>query len=159
MNIFVLDKDPVIAAIYHLDRHCSKMILEAAQMLSTAVRLNNPGEHPLYKIAYKNHPCTVKCTTSRATYEWTLSLMKALASEFEYRFGKSHKSAELIPYLEKMTCTIPDGVLEYAQAMPDEYKNSCVVTAYRSYYRSSKMFDKNGKPMGFWTNRSKPEWL
>lgn len=71
----------------------------------------------------------------------------------------NRNTRELIPYFKKMDCTIPDGVLEYAQAMPDEHKNNCAVTAYRSYYRNCKMFNKNGAPMGFWTKREKPKWL
>lgn len=39
MNIFVLDRDPEIAALYHNDKHCIKMILETAQILSTAHRV------------------------------------------------------------------------------------------------------------------------
>ena len=35
MNIFYLNKDPKIAAMEHKDKHCLKMILEYAQMLST----------------------------------------------------------------------------------------------------------------------------
>ena len=36
MNIFVLDRDPEVAARYHCDKHVCKMILEAGQMLCTA---------------------------------------------------------------------------------------------------------------------------
>ena len=39
MNIFVLDNDPVIAAQTQCDKHVVKMIVESAQMLSTAHRL------------------------------------------------------------------------------------------------------------------------
>ncbi len=39
MNIFALDIDPRLAAQAHLDRHVVKMILEYAQLLSTAHRL------------------------------------------------------------------------------------------------------------------------
>ncbi len=39
MNIFVLDRNPEIAASYHCDRHVVKMIVEYAQLLSTAHRL------------------------------------------------------------------------------------------------------------------------
>lgn len=34
MNIFYLNKDLKIAAMEHKDKHCVKMILEYAQMLS-----------------------------------------------------------------------------------------------------------------------------
>lgn len=39
MNIFYLDKDPIIAAQQHCDKHVVKMIVEYAQMLSTAHRI------------------------------------------------------------------------------------------------------------------------
>lgn len=39
MNIFVLDENPRLAAQYHLDLHVLKMILEYAQILSTAHRV------------------------------------------------------------------------------------------------------------------------
>ena len=39
MNIFVLDKNPTIAAQMLCDKHVPKMIVESAQMLSTAHRL------------------------------------------------------------------------------------------------------------------------
>ena len=38
MNIFYLNKDPKIAAMEHKDKHCLKMILHYAQMLSTDLR-------------------------------------------------------------------------------------------------------------------------
>ena len=39
MNIFVLNKDPVLAAQEQCDKHVVKMIVESAQMLSTAHRM------------------------------------------------------------------------------------------------------------------------
>ena len=39
MNIFILDEDPTIAAQMQCDKHVVKMIVESAQMLSTAHRM------------------------------------------------------------------------------------------------------------------------
>ena len=39
MNIFYLNKDPRIAAELHVDKHVVKMIVEYAQLLSTAKRM------------------------------------------------------------------------------------------------------------------------
>lgn len=39
MNIFFLDSDPAVAARAHVDSHVVKMVLESAQMLSTAHRV------------------------------------------------------------------------------------------------------------------------
>ena len=52
MNIFVLHQDPDIAAQYHCDKHVNKMIVESAQMLSTAIRLRHgkpSGPHYVMK--------------------------------------------------------------------------------------------------------------
>ncbi len=38
MNIFFLDRDPQVCAVYHNDKHVVKMIVESAQMLSACHR-------------------------------------------------------------------------------------------------------------------------
>ena len=64
MNIFFLDKTPKFSAQYLCDKHIPKMLLESAQMLSTAVRKyeeetnTEPLSEPIYKSAYPNHPMT-----------------------------------------------------------------------------------------------------
>ena len=39
MNIFILHEDPIKSAQYQCDKHVVKMIVESAQMLSTAHRM------------------------------------------------------------------------------------------------------------------------
>ena len=60
MNIFYLDRHPIKAAQMMCDKHVVKMILESAQMLSTAHRVLDGDEYAdkvgLYKMAHKNHP-------------------------------------------------------------------------------------------------------
>ena len=160
MNVFVLDEDPARAAVYHNDVHVRKMILESTQMLSTAVRLNNPGKDlGVYKVAYTKHPCTLKCINNRSNFRWVLDLAENLAKEYEFRFDKTHASARILPEIRRYINTIPDGPLEFAQAMPDEYKNQCPVTAYRTYYKKDKIYMKNGKYMAVYTSRPIPEFL
>ena len=57
MNIFVLDYNLEKCAQYHCDRHVVKMILESAQILSTALRMN--GIVKGYRLTHINHPFTV----------------------------------------------------------------------------------------------------
>ena len=45
MNIFILDEDPVVAAQLQCDKHVVKMIVECAQMLSTAHRMLDGEEY------------------------------------------------------------------------------------------------------------------
>ena len=55
MNIFYLNNNPKIAAIEHNDKHCVKMILEYAQMLSTAHRECDGDERADISLCIKEH--------------------------------------------------------------------------------------------------------
>ena len=59
MNIFHLHKVPEVCAKYHCDKHVVKMILETAQMLSTAYQKHCGEDTNLYKPAYPKHPMTI----------------------------------------------------------------------------------------------------
>ena len=63
MNIFFIDKCPVRSAIQLCDKHVVKMVLETAQMCSTAIHEWCWGDEMIlehvYKPAYKNQPMTV----------------------------------------------------------------------------------------------------
>ena len=63
MNIFYLHNDPKICAEMHNDKHCIKMILEYAQLLSTAHRvLDGTADQTFWLICVKNIPIVmVKC--------------------------------------------------------------------------------------------------
>ncbi len=98
MNIFYLDKRPDDCAEMHCDKHVVKMILESAQMLSTAHRvLDGDKVHPdLYKIAHKNHPSTIWTRSSIQHYSWLFRLFRMLSAEYSLRYSngefKVHKS-------------------------------------------------------------------
>ena len=119
MNIFILDLDPETCAKYHADKHVVKMILEHAQMMSTALRVS--GVDAGYKIAYLNHPCTVWVRTSLANYRWLYDLTFYLNLEYRRRFNHSysHKSFNMIDSAPEPN--IPNkGLTTFVQAMPDQ---------------------------------------
>jgi hypothetical protein len=136
MNIFVLDRDPLVAARYHCDKHVPKMVLETAQMLCTARHMH--GLDAPYKRAYEKHPCTQWVASSLHNYQWTWCLGMGLGMEYEKRFGKTHKSYEVIRRLAKGSANMAEDMTPFAQAMPDEYRQECAVDAYRSYYLGDK---------------------
>lgn len=150
MNIFILDKDPIKAAKYQCDKHVVKMILESAQMLCTAVNLT--GGQAKYKATHKNHPCTKWARETKANFNWLKKHGLALCQEYTDRYGKRHKSQDII---ESVTDeTIPDGeLLPFALAMPDEYKTRDPVESYRNYYKGAK------KDFAKWSYSDKPEWF
>ena len=152
MNIFVLDNDIEKCAQYHCDKHVVKMILESAQMLSAALRLN--GINQGYQVTHKNHPCTKWTRESLSNWNWLQSLATVLNHEYKFRFDRqtNHKSYDLIK-----TLPIPQikdyGLTPFAQAMPSQYKNENPIAAYRDFYCGEK------KNLLFWTKRMKPEWV
>lgn len=172
MNLFILSLDPAKAAEEMMDKHVNKILLEAVQMLSTAMRVLNPElpeeiSNSIYKLAHKNHPVTIWCRTSRANFIWTLELVDALHTEWKYRYGhpetKIHKSYEVAQILR---ANIPEdhlfpspesqGVTPFALAMPDQYKDPSgdAVASYRAYYMSPEK-----RRIATWAKRrSAPTW-
>ena len=156
MNIFILDKNPKLAAAMHCDKHVPKMILETAQMLSTAHRVyDTPQAENLYKQAHLNHPCTKWIRESGANYRWAWHLYHELLVEFKKRRGKYHKSGELLHDLAHTPHGMPEiGLTPFPQAMPDEYKQQDAVEAYRAYY----MGDKAAFAKWEWPTAKTPYW-
>jgi hypothetical protein len=148
MNIFVLDKCPRQAARYLCDKHIVKMVLESAQMLCTV----HNGVAP-YKVAHKNHPCTIWTRTSMSNYNWLIEHGEEIGFEYTKRFGKHHKSSDVIEWCKVNRPPILDiGLTEFAQAMPDKYKNTDAVLAYRTYYVNDK------KDIAYWKRTETPLW-
>ena len=153
MNIFYLDTDVTLCAQYHCDKHVSKMILETAQLLSTAHRLSGTENNKLYKATHKNHPSAVWVRENKNQYQWAYELMKELNREYSLRYGRQHLSWTKLNTILSASPDIPDGEFTPPpQCMPDEYKDSDTVTAYRKYYLGSKS--------GFakWQYTPTPEW-
>ena len=144
MNVFYLDKNPQSAAAMHCDKHVVKMILEYAQLLSTAHRVLDGDDAPenLYKIAHKNHPSTIWTRSSKQHYQWLFRLFRKLNIEYGIRYGKIHLSWEkLNRYLEFAPKNIKDnGWTDPPQCMPDHCKKPNTVEAYRKYYLVEKSY-------------------
>jgi hypothetical protein len=154
MNIFVLDSDPAVAATYHTDKHVRKMIVESAQMLSTAHQIINGPNPNVYKIAYKNHPCTKWARESKSNYNWLFELFVNLLTEYYFRFNKHHKCSELVKHLKYVPNILKEELTPFALAMPDQYKTNDAVKSYRSYYIHEKnhLFYWTGNIPKFVTN-------
>ena len=158
MNIFYLDRDPVIAAQMMCDKHVVKMILESAQMLSTAHRVLDGDEYAdkvgLYKMAHKNHPSTIWVRSSYQHYKWLYDHMVALMREYTYRYGNHHATERLLTPLSEYPQAIPVGdFTNPPQCMPEVCKGEDTVLAYQNYY----IIEKSG--FARWTKRETPAWF
>lgn len=181
MNIFVLDKNPTIAAQTQCDKHVVKMIVESAQMLSTAHRVldgiltkkpsksgkttvkyyeldDYEAELIYYKAVHINHPCSVWCRETEANYRWLWNHMRALCQEYTHRYGKVHKSENVLWPLQSPPNNIKEGGLtQFAIAMgsnPECININDAVDSYRKYYQT-----KQDRFKMKWTNRSIPDWF
>ena len=184
MNLFYLDDDLDKCAEYHVDKHIVKMPLEVAQLMCTAIwvdehlgfvprALNKEErdhlnalkkeikhlpmeERPLtpYLPMMYNHPCTIWVRSSLDNYEWTHCYGNALNDEYHYRYAKQHKS-----------------IVEVVNKLP-EPKNMprlgftefglAMPDELKDYnnpiqsYRDYYHLDK--ATFAVWSHRSKPDW-
>jgi len=157
MNIFVLDYDPKSCAQMHCDKHVVKMILETAQLLCGVHHMTNQEtEHVPYKLSHKNHPCSIWTRECIENYVWLCDLGLELCEEYTYRYGKRHKSQEIIEWCLLNLPKIKENgtVTDFKLAMPDECKiDNNPILSYRKYYIDFK------KDFAKWKNRDVPNWF
>lgn len=164
MNIFYLSECPVQAAEWMVDKHVVKMILESAQLLSTAHRvldgkdnvLGDERDSVLYKATHINHPSAVWVRQSVQNYQWLVDHFFALMAEYTHRYGKEHKCFGYISFLLNSP---PHNLKEWdwtpmPSCMDAEYIISDdPIVNYRNYYKFGKTKLHN------WKNRQPPEWI
>jgi hypothetical protein len=155
MNIFVLDKDTRKCAVYHNDKHVVKMILEYAQLLCGAHHMTESKYEIPYKLSHKNHPSAIWTRECIENYIWLCDLGLELCDEYTYRYGKRHKTQDVIEWALLHTPKIKtnNDITPFALAMPDECKIGDAVESYRTYYMVEKRTIAN------WKNRETPEWF
>lgn len=175
MNIFYLDEETTKAAQYHMDRHVRKMIVEYAQLLSTAHRVldgkeriektksgrnvrrwhvNGWREGVLYKSTHVNHPSAKWVRESIGNYVYLYNLFCDLCDEYTYRWGKVHATdVKLRSALKVIPTKTPHGGMTIMpQAMDEEYRKPSPIEGYKNYYMQGK------KHLAQWTKRGKPDW-
>lgn len=184
MNIFYLSADPVEAAQWMVDKHVVKMIVESAQLLSTAHRvldgqeiaekkmvagsipvrwrntkkwkLQDAREPVVYQATHVNHPSCIWTRQSIENYNWLVDHFFALMAEYTHRYNKEHKCFGELSY---MLQSPPKNLQEYdwtpmPSAMDDKYKIS---EDPIDNYRNYYKFGKVN--LHHWTNRSAPQWM
>jgi hypothetical protein len=162
----------------HNDKHCVKMILEYAQLLSTAHRvldgvelsglsasgrkkkfwtLADSRDYTLYKATHINHPSAVWVRQSVQNYMWLAEMLEMLCVEYTYRYNKVHK-VERDGLMQLLKNQFPKNLpiatfTEPTPAMPDDVKVAGdSIRSYRNYYI------KNKSHLANWKNRKVPDW-
>ena len=182
MNLFILDLDPVLAAQQQCDKHVPKMVVESAQMMSTAHRIldgdltrrpsvsgktmvkywvhpNHNWENILHKAVHTHHPCTRWTMKSSENYFWHYQHFIALCEEYTYRYGKVHKCER---DLKDVLCHLPENIPRGDQTpfeLAMKSNPECIaledpVKAYQAFYQT-----KQHRFKMIWSKRSVPEWF
>jgi hypothetical protein len=165
MNIFYLHTDPVIAAQAMTDKHVVKMILESAQLLSTAHRYldgtefiqlsksgarlrkwNHPDPHldaTLYKSTHLNHPSGIWCRESVHNYNWLYDHFVALSEEYTVRYKKIHSTDSLLRSILKNPPSnipqVPATPMRVAITDTQWHVDGNPIQSYRNYYVGEKL--------------------
>ena len=185
MNIFYISDNPVEAAEWMVDKHVVKMILESAQLLSTAHRILDGTEVPLevrieqedgtvktrkkkwwllhdsresiiYSATHINHPSAIWARSSIENYNWLVDHFFALMQEYNYRYEKTHKC---YGELSATLASPPKNLQEYDMTkMP-----SCMAPEYiisEDPLTNYRNYYKLGKVnLHSWKKRKPPEWI
>lgn len=145
MNIFFLDKDPIKSARAMTNKHVVKMILEMAQLMSTAHHVLDPKssfKDTLYKQTHVNHPSAVWVRESSENYFWAYNHFKALCIEYTKRYNKTHmteiKLDSILKNLPNNISHRPMTKIRLAIANKDFHFDD-PYKSYRTYYEHEKL--------------------
>ena len=182
MNIFFLvnietknDDWAIECCKQHVDKHVVKMIIEYAQLLSSAHRildgtefiddtgkrkikrwkLHTSLENILYKATHPKHPSAIWVRETTTNYNILYKLFINLCDEYTYRYGKIHLTDKK---LRNVLNILPKNIIhgdmtKLPQAMPNQYKCDWSIQAYHNYYIGDKQH------IAKWTKRHPPEWF
>lgn len=180
MNIFYFDTDTKRCAKQHCDKHVVKMIIEYAQLLSTAHRVLD-GTEQIVKSAsgrnYKkwilatglnehllasthvNHPSNKWVRDNIENYKYLYELWIELLLEYTCRYNKDHAYNRLIDHLKELPKNIAIGNFSPPwRAMPEEYKldkreiDYCE-KSYQFYFNAEKQH------IAKWKHGNIPSWF
>lgn len=161
MNIFRTHEDALECAMDHcMPMHQNKMIIECAQLLSTAHHVLD-GENAIegiYKQTHVNHPCAKWVRESSGNYNFVRDLASYLCMLFFERTGRLHATEEILSRLVALPKNLVVGpetdMTPYAcvSGAPGE----TVYEKYRNYLNDKFYFwEKEGRKISFYRT---PEW-
>lgn len=173
MNLFATSQCPRESALSLDDKRVGKLLMEANQMMSVAVKIHYAEDSRLLQIGprqltigmgYINHPVSKWVRSTSGNFHWCLSHAMALGLEYSHRFGKNHESFYRTRHIAlKYSDVVPQGPLEPFQnsarnlglgldftSIPD------TPLAYQLYLNARWETDKRPPT---WTRRDPPSWI
>jgi Pyrimidine dimer DNA glycosylase len=164
MNIFITSPDPTVCAQALDNRRLVKMVLETAQLLSTACHMMLVPDDRLYRKTHWNHPCSIFARKSFANFKWLVEHGLALSQEFERRFGKIHASEETIILCYRVMQGAVAGGVGLTPGWPTAFSLSFNCSGFNTGdvfedYRMcmKRKWDTDSTPPK-WSRRGAPSW-
>jgi hypothetical protein len=127
MNIFYTDPCPVNCAKYLDNKRVVKMVLETAQLLSTARTFHEL--ETTYRPTHMNHPCAIWVRSSLENYLWTYAHFKALLEEYTRRYTRKHACERLLEELSACPPLPKVGLTPHVNCTP--HKEMPTIEAYK----------------------------
>ena len=167
MNIFITSFDTKEASSHLDDLRLNKMILETAQLLSSAYRHLFGNNKLLYKDTHFNHPCAIWARKSTDNYSWLVQYFDNLTKEKIKRDKVTKDIKEVNPHKSwrdlfelfnsKKTNNYQDKIsAEFFDFNCTDFKEeSDVRVAYQK--QMIKKWQNDLKPPK-WTGSNKPNW-
>lgn len=138
------------------DQHITKMAVETAQILSTALRENGCEDENLYKRFQPHNRFVywVRPNTYRAS--WLTEYGLEICNEYKRRYGTEHGSKPVLEYIRDEYCPIDDWSKNFYSLAPfprseDVPDTGDIVADYRNYYKT--------KTFATWEYSERPEWV
>lgn len=163
MNIFVVARNPHLAAHMLCDQHIKAMPTAAVRMMFAIYRRYVPhfvgADTDVYKAEDVNHPCTLWAANGTANYAWLVDHTTELFAEHTRRFHKLHEAERMFERVRNTPYAVPDRnvVTPFVQHMPERYRGKDAVEAYRRYYIGEKLKRASwryGSPPPYWVPES-----
>ncbi len=133
MNVFVTSLNAKQCALEHCHVHRNKMLIEQAQLLSSANHILGKGTDSMYKMTHQHHPSTKWVVSDAGNYAWLYSMWTELASLYAKHRGRQHKSYDKLHEVLKPKVDSKPNFKYSMLAMPDEYKSDDIASSYQNY--------------------------
>ena len=163
MNLFATSKDPRECAHALDDKRLGKMQLETAQLLCAGAAQWGVIYAP-YKPTHMSHPVSLWVRASQHNFVWAARYGAELDTEWQYRFGRRHKSGVVCVSIQNELSSLYLNVHEPLSFMNcarnsglglDYTGDADVQRAYQNYLCARWLQDAR---MPTWTRRGPPEW-
>lgn len=169
MNLFTTSDNTKFCVQSLDDVLLRKTIVESAQMLSTAILLNDKIKikpENIYKKYNANEEHNVWVRTNKSNYKWTLMYLIDALMEYNYRFNKNHETWNVAQILTQYENNFEEGEMtDFPRKFNQSYENydylmniKNTFQAYKEYLNTKWKVETKKGNVPMWTKRNKPEF-